>query len=278
MARLRFVQDPAKLKEALLARQSGPRKPNISRMVRAYYETDPEIAAALLPKPLTPGDRPEIMIQFSHVTMHPAPGKVVTSGTCTVGVAAKYRGREGWYVLMMPMEGEWVVISGRERFGEPKKLAAVTLEKADGRVKATVSRMGVTFLEVEGSIADRIEPREWTEHLWCYKALQEIETTYGFDGDVFLTQLNWERKWVDANAISDAKITLRESAADPIVDVPVRKIVRVAYAEGTSVTGGEILEKVPGEWLQPFFYGRYDDNATGGIEIALASERRTELA
>jgi SAM-dependent methyltransferase len=96
---------------------------------------------------------------------------------------------------------------------------------------------------------------------------------FDFDGDCFLTQLNWDREWTSGANLSDIKVTLRESAADPIVDVPILKVTGGVYAKGSAVTGGEILQKVPGEWIQPFYWGRYDDNATGGIEIELASER-----
>jgi acetoacetate decarboxylase len=272
MAKLRFVQDPEKLRQALAARQANP-KPSDSQMVRVFYETHPEIVQALLPRPLKPAARPEIMLQFSHVVMRPSPGVEIPCANATVGVLAEYEGRQGWYVLMMPMEGEWVVIGGRERFGEPKKLADVGFSNDGQAVRATVTRQGVTFIEVEARLADAIQPKKWMEHLFCYKALQNIETNFGFDGDCFLTQLNWDREWTSGAHLADIKVTLRESAVDPIVDVPVLKVTGGVYARGSAITGGEILQKVPGEWIQPFYWGRYDDNATGGVEIELASER-----
>jgi acetoacetate decarboxylase len=272
MAKLRFVQDPETLRQALAARQANP-KPSDSQMVRVFYETHPEIVQALLPRPLKPAARPEIMLQFSHVVMRPSPGVEIPCANATVGVLAEYEGRQGWYVLMMPMEGEWVVIGGRERFGEPKKLADVGFSNDGQAVRATVTRQGVTFIEVEARLADAIQPKSWMEHLFCYKALQNIETNFGFDGDCFLTQLNWDRTWTSGAELADIKVTLRESAVDPIVDVPVLKVTGGVYAKGSAITGGEILEKVPGEWIQPFYWARYDDNATGGIDIELASER-----
>jgi acetoacetate decarboxylase len=275
MAKLRFVQDPKKLEQALEARRTS-RKASDSQMMRVFYETHPEIVAALLPRPLKPAARPEVMLQFSHIVMRPSPGVEIPCANATVAVAATYEGREGWYVLMMPMEGEWVVITGRERYGEPKKLADVTFDQADGKARATVTRLGVTFLEAEGVLAEAIEPRAWTEHLFCYKAMPNIDSMYGFDGDVFLSQLNWEREWKSGARLKDLKVTLRESAADPLVDVPVVRITGGVYARGTAITGGELLQKVPGEWLQPFWFARLDDNPTGGIEIELAAERLVE--
>jgi acetoacetate decarboxylase len=271
MARLRFVQDPAKLAKAMAERRANP-KPSDSQMIRVFYETAPEIVSALLPRPLAPAARPEIMLQFSHVVMRPAPGVEIPCANATVGVAATYQGRPGWYVLMMPMEGEWVVIGGRERFGEPKKLADVVFINEGGKVSASVTRHGVTFLEVEASLGAAMAPKTFVEHLFCYKALQGIETGYGFDGDCFLTQLNWDREWRSGSELSGIKVMLRESAQDPIVDVPVRRITGGLYGKGSAITSGEILEKVPGEWLQPFYWARYDENATGGIEIQLKSE------
>jgi len=272
MAKLRFVQDPEKLKQVLASRQANP-KASDSQMIRVFYETHPEIVAALLPKPLKPAARPEVMIQFSHVVMRPSPGVEIPCANATVAVLSEYEGRQGWYVLMMPMEGEWVVIGGRERFGEPKKLADVNFVNDGQTVKASVTRQGVTFVEVEAKFADPIQPKKWMEHLFCYKALQNIETNYGFDGDCFLTQLNWDREWTSGANLSDIKVTFRESAVDPIVDVPIVKVTGGVYGKGSAITGGEILQKVPGEWILPFYWGRYDDNATGGIDIELASER-----
>jgi acetoacetate decarboxylase len=165
-----------------------------------------------------------------------------------------------------------VVITGRERYGEPKKLAQVSFDITGDKIRASVTRMGVTFIEAEATMGQPIQPKAWTEHLFCYKAMPNIETLYGFDGDVFLTQLNWEREWTSGANLTGAKVTLRESAVDPIVDIPVVKLTGAVYGKGSAITGGEILQKVPGEWLQPFFFGRFDDNATGGIEVPLTTE------
>ena len=88
----------------------------------------------------------------------------------------------------------------------------------------------------------------------------------GFDGDVFLTQLDWKRDYTDVKTcIGD--IILRESPWDPMVDVPVRKIVRIEMAEGSTRTSGQVLQKIPPEWAAPFIHQRYDDRLTDGLEV-----------
>jgi len=88
--------------------------------------------------------------------MHVRPGHDVNIGAATVGVKCSHEGTEGYYVLAMPMQGEFVVISGRERFGEPKKIAEVaSMEIAGNRVTTVIARHGIEFLEMSGEIVNR---------------------------------------------------------------------------------------------------------------------------
>lgn len=275
MARLRYVKNMD---------ANGSAKPATSKIrhtvksLRALYETEPEIARALLPKPLEPSPSPEIFVQFANVAMHLAEDRTLEIGAATVGVGCSYDGRPGYYVLAMPMEGEFVVIGGREKYGEPKKIAKTDFSIDGDRVNAKVTRHGVTFLELDGKLgAPSDGAKKFTEHFYCYKALPaaapEITENGGFDGDVLLTLLTWERDYTSLTRIEEGQVILRESPRDPLVDVPVKRLIRMELGEGSSRTGGEVLRTVPGEWLRPFLVQRYDD-PQDGIEVELASEQQ----
>jgi acetoacetate decarboxylase len=273
MARLRYVKDSSANGSAT---PSGSKIRHSVQSIRALYETEPEIAKALLPRPLEPASAPEIFVQFANVAMHFSEDRTVEIGAATVGVACSYEGRPGYYVIAMPMEGEFVVIGGREKYGEPKKIAETAFSIDADHVNAKVTRHGVTFLELDGKIgAPSDSPKQFTELFYCYKALPaavpDANDNGGFDGEVLLTMLTWERDYTSVRQVEDGQIILRESARDPLVDVPVKRLLRMEFAEGASRTGGEVLRSVPGEWLQPFLVQRYDEPQTG-IEIALASE------
>ncbi|MFW6092578.1 MAG: acetoacetate decarboxylase family protein [Pseudomonadota bacterium] len=270
MAHLRYVRSDETLERAKQQPRRGPLN-NTVRSVRAVYETEPEIAAALLPKPLEPLERPEIFVQFAHVAMHVSEENTVTIGAATVAVRSYYKGRMGGYVLAMPMEGEFVVISGREIYGEPKKIGAVDFDVDGDRFKVAVTRHDIPFLEIQGSIGESKGSAEFTEHFFCHKALPAIDGSLGFDGDVLLTQLNWKRNYTDVYECK-GDIILRESPYDPLVDVPVRKLVSLEYAEGATQTNGEILEKIPGEWIKHHIHQRFDDGLDAGVDLELASE------
>lgn len=266
MSRLRFVQGASGV------RTSGSLK-NTVRSIRGTYETDPEVTRALLPQPLVGIERPEIFFQFAHVAMHVTPERTIEIGALTMGVNCSYEGQSGAYCFHMSMEGESVVTSGRERFGEPKKIAVTTFEKAGDHVRATVTRHGVTFFEIEGRVgAENGGAKQFEEHLFCYKGLPSITTPGEFDGDVFLTRLDWKRNYTTRRDFN-GHITLRDSAYDPVVDVPVRRIIGMEYVEGATVTGGTLLRTVPGAWIAPHWVGRNDEPTNVGLDLSALAEK-----
>ena len=154
------------------------------------------------------------------------------------------------------MEGEFVVIGGREKYGEPKKLAETEFTLHGDRVNAKVTRHGVTFLELDGTLGEPSDsPKQLTEYFYCYKALPaavpEESQNGGFDGEVLLTLLTWERDYTSVRRINDGRIILREAPRDPLIDVPVKRLLSMELAEGASRTSGRVLRSVPGEWLRP---------------------------
>lgn len=266
MARLRYLQGPTPTLPT-----SGLN--NTVRTVRAVYETDPEIARALLPRPLVAAARPEIFLQFAHVAMHVTPETTVEIGALTLGVMCDYEGTPGGYVFHMAMEGEGVVTGGRERFGEPKKIAETTFEKTGDHVRATCTRHGITYFEVSGTLgADQGQPAPFEEYFYCYKGLPSITTPGEFDGDVFLTRLNWKRNY-SLRRQFDGEIRFHESAYDPLVDVPIRRLVSMDYVEGATNTSGQILRTVPHDYIAPFWQQRNDTPANPGVDIVLSGAK-----
>jgi len=269
MARLRYVRDMSQPK----AEAPSSQFPANVRGLRALYETEPEIHAALLPRPLRAAERPEIFVQFSKVELFLSENRTVEIGAATVGVSCEYEGVRGFYVLAMPMENDFIVIGGREVYGEPKKVARTEFNVNGDRVAARVNRHGIDFLEVRGRIGESLGPRAFTEHMFCIKALPAIDRGDGFDGEVFLTQLDWRRNFSDVQTVLEPEIILRESNFDPLVDVPVKKVVSMVYTQGGTVNSGKILRSIPGEWVAPFINQRYDDPVDAPLEVALASAR-----
>jgi acetoacetate decarboxylase len=264
MARVRYVKTLEQLKRA--AEQNPEFLPSTVRSIRCVYETDSAIAAAVVPRPLVPAARPEVCVTFSHVSMEHGPGVTFEIGSAIFGVRASYDGAEGIYLLTMPMTAEQAVIGGRETYGEPKKIAAIEVTEEGDRVAARVTRMGVTYLEVEGTLGESLGPRDFTETAYCVKAFPSCEKGKGFDQEPLLVRLEWRHSQQRVQRVAGA-LTLRESPFDPVVDLPVRKLVRLEYEVGRTESNGTVLRAIPGEWLLPFFHQRYDDPTAEGIDV-----------
>lgn len=267
MAKLRYVRN---LQQARAAQDKNPEfsMNNTVRSLRALYRTDEAIAHALLPKPLEPS-APNIFVQFANVCMHIPNAEPITISAATVGVECVFEGVKGYYVLAMPMEGEFVVIGGRETYGEPKKIAQIDFNVEGDQFHVAAVRHGIPFLQMKGRIGADTGAANFTEFLYCHKALPSIQKNGGFDGDVFLTQLEWKRNYFSTRTVS-GEIQLVESPYDPLVDVPVREILSMQYAEGSTNTSGKILRAIPGEWLAPYIHQRYDDVESIGIDVKVA--------
>jgi len=263
MARLRYVKSLEQVKRT--AEQNPEFLESTVRSLRVVYETAPAVAAALVPKPLLPS-RPEICVTFSHVAMHVSPQVTIEIGSAIFGVRATYDGVEGIWLLTMPMTSEQAVIGGRETYGEPKKIAKIEFHKDAERVSASVSRMGVVYLEAKGTLAEALGSRAFVEHGFCVKALPSCEPGKDFDGEPLLVRLDWKQRHRLVNRVA-GELILRPSPFDPVADIPIRKLLRMEYEEGTSESNGHVLRSIPGDWLLPFLHQRYDDPRAEGIEV-----------
>ncbi|MEI7753022.1 MAG: acetoacetate decarboxylase family protein [Actinomycetota bacterium] len=221
----------------------------------AVYETDPEAIAAVLPQPLTPSTEPLVRVTFATVDI--GHGRA-PFGAGTFSVEAMHDGLIGGYPLVMPMTTEQAVVGGRETFGEPKKLADVTLTRVGDDVRGWFARMGVTFVEINGRVVgeEPITPdRRRTD--FYFKFLLD-PSGKGFDSDPALVYCHRDEKTRAVWKV-DGELILRESKFDPVADLPVRKLRYMEFAERSSKQHGEIITTVPGEWVRPFVHQRYDD-------------------
>ena len=230
MAKLRYVKTAEQVESAA---QNNPEfLESTVYSIRCVYETKPEIHAALVPQPLEPCERPEICVTFSKVAMHLSPENTFEIGSAVFGVRATYEGEEGTYLITMPMTTEQAVVPGRETYGEPKKIADIDFQHEGPSVSSSVSRMGMTYLSIQGQRGAELGPREWIEHAFCFKAQPSCERGKSFDVDPLLVQLEWRHRQKQVWTMEDVQLTLGESPMDPVADVPVERIIRCEFEEG----------------------------------------------
>jgi acetoacetate decarboxylase len=224
-----------------------------SRNLVAIYETDPEIVASVLPRPLQPTD-PYVRVNIAQVDM--PTGDLLGAGTFSV--KCRHDDLDGFYDLLMIMDIESAVLGGRETFGEPKKIGQASLRHEGGEVVGVMSRKGVDLVEVRGRVAEELAPEPLNERFaFYYKFLLDPQGG-SFDSDPSLvhvrrTQEDRLRERVEGDVI------LRDSPFDPLADLPVRGVVSIIYTESHQTQTGTIVGTVPADWVWPFRHQRYDN-------------------
>jgi acetoacetate decarboxylase len=225
-----------------------------SRVLTAYWETDPGLVAEVLPPPLQPTDDPLVRLVIATVEIQ---GRK-PFGAGTFAVTARHEGTVGDYALLMPMTTEQAVIGGRETFGEPKKLGDVTLTRDGDEVVGTIGRLGTTIVEVRARAVEQLPLPEDSARVSFYFKFLLAPDGKGFDDEPGLVYCHRAEE-VRLLERLEGEVVLRESPFDPVADLPVRRLRELTFSERQSVQTGEIVSRVPAEWLLPFAHQRYDD-------------------
>ncbi|MEB4210881.1 acetoacetate decarboxylase family protein [Mycobacterium sp. 94-17] len=239
--------------------------PIATEAVTITYLTDPEIVAAVLPRPLTPAAEPLVRIQLQRVRIEGRP----PFGSAVFSVTARHGELEGDYPLFMPQSTEQSVTGGRETFGEPKKLAQITVDRDGDRVAAAIDRLGYRLITVNGRIRGPAElPPDQVNTEFYFKFLRAPDG--GGITDPHLVYGEYHRHYELLEEI-DATLELGESPLDPVADIVIRQLRSVTWCRRRTIQVGRIAERVPQEWLLPYVHQRYDD-------VALLAAPRPEPA
>jgi acetoacetate decarboxylase len=253
MSQLRFVKSPEELQAAAENNLEFFEANMVA--VKAFYRTEPGLIEKLIPAPLTPTDDPMVRIVVSKVFVDLNGG--MDFGAATFGVTCNYQGKPGIYEITMPMEGEGVVVGGRETYGEPKKIANVDASSDGASCVGTVERHGITYIELKGKLGEELPTDDFTDEVYCFKVFPSCEQFKPCDQNPLLVRINMHRT-LSKNIKLDGEIILRESPVDPVVDLPVKEIVSLTWEEGTSASNASVVEEVDIMNYVPFMHSRYD--------------------
>ena len=224
-----------------------------STAVTVVWETDPDVIRAVLPPPLEPSD-PFARIRFATVDMGTG---IPVFGAGWFGVRARHGSVEGEYALFMPMTTEQATVGGRETYGEPKKIGNVVISVDGDNVRASFDRMGFPLARVEGTLGEAIDvPAK--DKVDFYFKISPSPDGKGFDTEPALVHCRRHEEARDARRL-DGTLSLHDSPIDPIADIPVRRIVSMEFAQVATTQTGEVVERVPADWLLPYVHQRYDD-------------------
>jgi acetoacetate decarboxylase len=210
--------------------------------LEATYLTDPDALAEVLPPPLTAPDEPRVHARITDIdlTFGEQRHKELVA---YFAVDAKLDGEPGEYPLVIPIDLEQAVAISRERYGEPKKLADIVLTRNDDDVRGTVTRQGVTFIEMTGRVIGSLPvPAPYAARQFWFKFQPAVEGT-GFDGDPLLVRFEQVRRAESLERV-EGDLILRDLPGCPVVDLPVRGGLTMTWVRRSSENTPKIVGPV----------------------------------
>jgi acetoacetate decarboxylase len=251
MAQNRWVRPPA---EATAA-GGGHQLPPITSF-EITYRSDPSLVAAVVPPPLVAAPDARVHLRFTDIDLD--------FGTYRwqehvgwFGVDVVHDGVPGEYPLVIPIDLEGAIAVSRERFGEPKKLATISIERDGTDVRASMTRLGVTFAEVVGTVTgERPVPAPYETRQFWFKFMPAVSGS-GFDGDVLLVRVDQVRSPLTVEDV-DAKVVLRDLPSAPLADLPVEEILSAQWTTRRATTNPRVVGAVDPVAFEPFAAARYD--------------------
>jgi acetoacetate decarboxylase len=131
-------------------------------------------------------------------------------------------------------------------------------------LSARIGRMGSAVAEVSGTLGPESPGYEIDKLDFYFKLLPDPSGT-GLEGDPAFVYCRRHEVARMVRPVS-GECKLMDAPLDPIADFPVRRVVSFDYAEIASSQSGEVVDRVPAEWLVPFMHQRYDDLSVLGAK------------
>lgn len=250
MTENRWVRTPGEPRAA-----AGGELPPITSL-DVVYLSDPDAVAMVIPPPLAPAPEPRVHLRFTDIDLDFGSYKW-QERVGYFGVDVLYEGQPGEYPLLIPIDKERAVAISRERFGEPKKLADIEIDRDGNEVHASMTRQGVTFAEVSGTVTgDAPVPAPYDARQFWFKFLPAVSGR-GFDCGPLLVQVDQVRTMLTVEAI-EGKVELRDLASAPLVDLPVQRLVSIQWTTRRATHHPKVVGPVDADAFEPFAMARYD--------------------
>lgn len=257
MARTRFVMSSSEIDRAE-ARYAAPTFADC-QILDVTFRTDADIVAELLPPPLRPATEPTVRVS---VTRADRPSCLAPFSFASVSVSCAWGGETAWFPLTMPSSTASSVTLGRELYGEPRKLATVLVDHrpvgSGVRAVGSCTRRGVTFVEAAGDFDEPPAPvtSEREEVDLVVKHFPAADGR-GLDADPLLVRVV-RRVAVRAAGEGLGSVTFRESAHDPVIDLPIGPIDRAGLTEADVAVSATVVATLPAAELRPWSLAKTD--------------------
>jgi acetoacetate decarboxylase len=227
-----------------------------AEMLVAEFTTDMNVVKEILPRPLVP-TREALAMAF--VARYPETNFGCTYNEGALFIHCKYRGEEGTYCLSMPVDDDIAMISGREMYGYPKKMAdRITLDLENNHIVGSVIRKEVEIIRIEGQLGS-----ETSENVFGGEPVTDWDGVPSYRGLSFLfkyfpspsgSSFDYFPRLIREPVLFrrqgktfevTGKVILSSTPYDPLGEVPVGRIVKMFYGKWhNTMLPGKVVARI----------------------------------
>jgi acetoacetate decarboxylase len=236
------------------------------------FETSPEAVRALLPPPLEPALEPLGSAWVGEIGNSNSVGPYLGAA---LFIKARYGDIIGDYCLSMPVSRAEAVSYGRELYGEPRKLANLIFEQQGEHVWGYAERHRIRILSLRGRMTGAAATGRRETSTFHFKFTPRADGV-GFDCPPQLIHVTGDTN-ITAARRGRGELVFRDSAHDPVSDIPVKQVIEAIYTEGDVYTTGRVLCEVDQEAFLPYAFGKMDalDLVEEGTLLHAQAARKT---
>ncbi|WP_226482689.1 acetoacetate decarboxylase family protein [Natrinema amylolyticum] len=221
-----------------------------AKQVAIRFLTRESTVDRILPPGLEPTEEPIVRVDVVDVGRSNCVGSFHGAG---VYVRAHHDGRVGEYCLTMPMSTEAAITWGRELFGEPKKKADISLERAGNEVHGRVSRRNESLIEIDATMKTNRQPDPNSQTIYHYKALPDV-TGRGFQFDPTLVRVTLESD-LHTFETGSGSVSLGNGSDSPLGELEIETVLGASYTEADLRSTQENVTTVDPEAFLPYAFG-----------------------
>lgn len=224
-----------------------------ARKLTVLFETSAEAVKALLPPPLEPAPEALGAAWVIDVGNSNCLGPFMGAA---LSVRARYQDIVGDYCITASFSTPEAVTFGRELYGEPGKLAKIMFESQGEHVWGSAERHEVRFLSLRGRMTESAPAGRQQTSAFFFKFTPRADGA-GFDCPPQLVHVTGDAK-IDIAKRGRGELVLRDSAHDPVADIPVVQVLNALYTEGHVYTSARTLCSVDPEAFLPYAFSKMD--------------------
>jgi acetoacetate decarboxylase len=190
-------------------------------------------------------------------------------------VRARYEDIIGDYCLLMPMSKPEAVTFSRELYGASAKQAKIIFEQQDEHVWGYAERHEVRVLSLRGRMTGAAATGRRETSTFHFKFTPSADGV-GFDGPPQLIHVTTDTNIKTARR-GRGELVFRDSAHDPVADIPVRQVIEAVYTEGDVYTSARVLREVDPDEFLPYAFTKIDaiDLVEEGTLLHAQAARKT---